>query len=272
MMRALIALTALAIPFGSVAAQTLAVDGSGGPLTLAEDVQSAIDAWQAVADPPLALGLSDDGEVPVRFASDLELGPDTLALTLVRQGTESGPAIEIVLAPNRYDLSPATLLHEVGIVLGLTPTTSTTSVMRPAQSELSPSAPSEEDAEALESLRAAVPEDVNRDGRVDFEDLVALAAAFGSQGLNLAADIDGSGRVDRGDLEALRAAYAFDPPDRDPPQPDSPDPVTTPALPEIPDGPTTDEPAPPPNDPSVAPGEDEAPPTDSDESDDGEGG
>lgn len=53
---------------------------------------------------------------------------------------------------------------------------------------------------------------------VDFYDLAALAAAYGSRGVNLPEDITGDGVVDGADLERLRAAYVFGAPAEVPPE------------------------------------------------------
>jgi hypothetical protein len=208
---------ALLAATGAANAQTVRIDASGGPLTLEEDVVAAIDAWQGVAEPALGLAADDGGEVVIRYADAVRLGPDTLALTLQRQDVGAAPELEIVVNPVGYRRSPATIVHELGIVLGLGAGDDPTSVMRPAQGPDSPAAPSGDDAEALAAVRSAVPEDVDRNGSVDFYDLAALAADFGAQGINLPADIDGSGQVDEADLEALREAYRFTPPSRTPP-------------------------------------------------------
>jgi hypothetical protein len=240
---------------GTATAQTVRIDATGGPLTLEEDVQAAIDAWQRVAEPALALAQSDDGEegaIAIRYADTVRLGPDTLALTLQRQTAGSAPEIEIVLDPSGYRRSPATIVHELGTVLGLGASDERTSVMRPAQSSSSPSEPSAEDADALAILRAAVPEDVNRDGSVDFYDLAALAAAFGAQGINLPADVDGNGRVEQADVDALREAYRFTPPSRTSPGEPAPQPAPD-DLPELdpPPGTGSDEGEPPSPDSTV---------------------
>lgn len=78
-------------------------------------------------------------------------------------------------------------------------------------------APTPVDVEALRQLRVFAPEDINRDGVVDFYDLAELAQAYGSRGVNLAADLNGDGVVDDADLEALRRAYRFSPPAERPP-------------------------------------------------------
>lgn len=237
--------TALAaLLLGSVWAQTLRIDDSGGPLTLREDVAAAIAAWREASGEPLGLAISDDGAVLVRYA-DTPLGPDTLSLTLQTPVAAAAPEIEIRLNPDRYRASPSTLLHELGVLLGLLPNDDPDSVMRPAVGSESPSLPSSSDIERLTAVRDAIPEDVNRDGAVDFYDLAALGEAFGSQGINLPADIDRNGTVDGADLAILEAAYTFGepspvaPPSFAPPGTDPLAPL--PAFPpEQPDGDPTD--------------------------------
>jgi hypothetical protein len=64
----------------------------------------------------------------------------------------------------------------------------------------------------LERLELFVSEDINRDGVVNFYDLVALAQAFGRSGVNDPADINRDGLIDQQDVEALRSAYTFSDP------------------------------------------------------------
>ena len=280
MTRGLIVLVA-ALLLGGTWAQTLRIDDTGGPLTLREELNAAIQAWQGASTTPLDLSLAEDGAVSVRYATDTPLGPDTLSLTLQRPEVDGAPMVEIRLNPDRYRSSPATLLHELGVLLGLQPNDDPDSVMRPAMGSAAPALPSSSDAERLETFRSSIPEDVNRDGAVDFYDLAALAGAFGAQGINLPADIDRNGAVDEADLEALRNAYVFGEPSPTPPTataagggvaeplpefPQDGEPETTPDEPgtdgaeePLPDQPQPDQPQP---DPDVEPSDPDVEPPD----------
>ena len=181
----------------AVAFAQLDIDTAQGPLTLPEEVADAFALWQAA--------LPDDGlaepEGRIAFAPEL-LGPETASLTLRWSDGRS----EILLAPARYRRAPV-LLHELGLLLGLPPVRE--GVMDPLVRSSSPEAPTEQDVALLRDVRAFPPADIDRSGRVDFYDLAALGAAFGSVGVNLAADLNDDGRVDEADLAILREAYVF---------------------------------------------------------------
>lgn len=191
----------------------LAVDSTGGPLTLPEDVEAAIAAWRQAVPDLVNLSVatvsgtlaSQDGDRVV-FADVGLMGPDTLSLGLRLQGTKG---IEVRLAPQTYRAHPAVLLHELGVFLGL-PEGGDDGVMAfrvPGTGELT--APSPADVAALRERLRFSPEDLTRDGVVDFDDLVAFGQAYGSLGLNVPADFDGDGAVGPSDLERLRAAYTY---------------------------------------------------------------
>ena len=185
----------------------LDADPAGGPLTLPDDVAAAFASWQG------AFGAEEleEPNARVTYAPNL-LGPHTLSLTL---RWEDG-ATEVLLDPAGYATGPV-LLHEMGVLLGVP--AGGTGVMNPAigvaPSGEAPSdamaldAPTAEDLALLRDLRAYPPADLTRDGAVDFYDLAAFGAAYGSVGVNLRADLDGDGRVGEADLAILREAYAF---------------------------------------------------------------
>lgn len=191
----------------------VSADSTGGPLTLPEDVEAAVATWrEAVPDlvnlsvVPTSSNLAPRDGDRVVFADPGLLGPDTLSLGLRLQGTKG---IEVRLAAETYRAHPAVLLHEVGVFLGL-PEGADDGVMAfkiPTEGELT--APSPADVAALRERLRFRPEDLTRDGVVDFDDLVAFGQAYGSMGLNLPADLDGDGAVGPSDLERLRAAYTF---------------------------------------------------------------
>lgn len=192
------------------------VDESGGPLLLSTAVARAAQAWEAAA--PGSVSFVDAGAAPetpeagsaathsVAYGDPNLFGPDALSFTLVRAGHA---ATEVLVSPSAGDLLHPVLLHELGVLAGLPE--GGAGVMAGAVTA-GATAPTPEDVEALRALQVFRPEDVNRDGVVDFYDLAALAEAFGSRGVNLAADLNGDGVVDDRDLEALRAAYQFLPP------------------------------------------------------------
>ena len=178
----------------------LDIDTAQGPLTLAEEVAEALALWQAaLPDDDLA-----EPEARIAFAPDL-LGPDTASVTL----RWSDGRTEVLLAPTRYRRTPV-LLHELGLLLGLP--SADVGVMDPSVRATSPAAPTEQDIVLLRDVRSFPPADIDRSGRVDFYDLAALGAAFGSVGVNLAADLNDDGRVDEEDLTILREAYVFSEP------------------------------------------------------------
>lgn len=192
---------------------SVSVDSTGGPLTLPEDVQSAAAAWREAVPDLVNLSVatagatrtSQDGDRIV-FADPGIMGPDTLSLGLRLQGSKG---IEVRLAPQAYRAHPSVLLHELGVFLGL-PEGGVDGVMAfgvPAVGELTAPAPA--DVAALRERLRFSPEDLTRDGVVDFDDLVVFGQAYGSVGLNLPADFDGDGAVGPSDLERLRAVYAF---------------------------------------------------------------
>ena len=191
----------------------VAVDSKGGPLTLPEDVAAAIATWREAVPDLVSLSVAAAGGTlasregdRIVFADPGLLGPDTFSLGLRLQGTKG---IEVRLEPQAYRAHPAVLLHEIGVFLGL-PEGADDGVMAfgvPASDELT--APSPADVAALRERLRFRPEDLTRDGAVDFDDLVTFGQAYGSMGLNLPADLDGDGAVGASDLERLRAAYTF---------------------------------------------------------------
>jgi hypothetical protein len=105
------------------------------------------------------------------------------------------------------------LLHEVGVLLGLPEGGGGVMAFAvPATGE--PDTPTATDVKTLQAQRSYAREDLNRDGAVDFYDLVLFGQAFGKQGVNVPADFNGDGRVDRQDLALLEQAYTFSPPSK----------------------------------------------------------
>lgn len=197
---------------------SFSVDESGGPLLLSTAVGSAARAWETAA-PGLVTFVDADAaaepEAPATGSAATHLiaygdpnlfGPDALSFTLVRTGTA---ATEVLVSPSAGELLHPVLLHELGVLAGLPE--GGAGVMASAVTA-GATAPAPVDVEALRALQVFRPEDINRDGVVDFYDLAALAEAFGSRGVNLAADVNGDGVVDDRDLAAVQRAYQFLPP------------------------------------------------------------
>ncbi len=197
-------LLCLLVPATALAV-TYRVDPTGGPDGLGAAVAAAFAAWQGL-DETLDVSESEDASAVFRYGDTALLGDDTLSLTVQRQRGER--SLDILVTPTAGPLADNALLHEAGLLLDLA--VSGGGVMNPALPE-EPLALGESETAALQSL-SAVKEDVNRDGSVDFYDLVALAQSFGQPGINAPADINDDGLVDRQDLELLRAAYVFAPP------------------------------------------------------------
>lgn len=197
------------------------VDESGGPLLLSSAVASAAQAWSAAAPEAVTFQAADgqtaeaDGATSsvhrIAYGDVGLFGPDALSFTLLHPGSS---ATEVLVSPTAGDMLTPVLLHELGVLAGLPE--GGEGVMASAV-PAGVAAPTPVDVEALRQLRVFAPEDINRDGVVDFYDLAELAQAYGSRGVNLAADLNGDGVVDDADLEALRRAYRFSPPAERPP-------------------------------------------------------
>jgi hypothetical protein len=235
----LLALTAL--PWA--AAWTLRVDPSDGPLVLVDHVDAALADWRAAG----ADVEGTDRDVVVRYGDPARLGPDALVLVVVRP--DSG-AFEVLVHPELEGVRAA-LVPALGVVLGGVPGSGALDPrVDPAQTPV----PGADDVATLRAARSALVGDVDGDGRVDFEDLLRVAAAYGRQGVNLPEDLDGDGIVGDGDLEALRERYTFGPADGDPDAP-------TPAGPGDEEAPSGDDEAAPAED-GATPGDDETPGSD----------
>lgn len=219
-------LTVLACLLAAVAsARDYSVDTAGGPLTLIEDVEAAFVLWQDAGAPELP-ELADGAGVLFSYGAADRFGPDTVTLTL--QQSQASPALELRVNPELQRDWPAALLFETGLVLGLTAADS--GVMQPLLRPDGPLEPQETDISRLLSAADALPGDLTGDGVVDFLDLLELAAAFGSRGVNLPADLDGDGTVTLDDLRLLRENYVFsEPTDRS--AAEEPDPGTDGAAP-----------------------------------------
>lgn len=200
-MRILLVLLFLAA--SSAAAQTYSVDSSGGPLTLEEELAEAAAAWNSAAE-GVELEQSTGAATSFSYADPELLGPDIVSATLVRDDEEG---FEVWLNPLTLEEFPQALLHELGLLLGLS--SAEAGVMDPVLSTDSPDTPTQEDLEAFAAARARVGGDIDGDGDVDISDLAALGRAYGQRGVNLAADLDGNGVVGAEDIELLRGEYSF---------------------------------------------------------------
>lgn len=189
------------------------VDAAGGPLDLEERLRDAADAWREAGIETLALEIAAEAPHLVRYAPAERMGPDTVTLTLRRNDADG---LEVWVHPRLLQDHPAALLRVVARLAGVEGGAGS---LDPALSAEDPAAPSEEDVRRWREARSYPPEDVNRDGAVDFLDLIEVAERYGERGVDLAADIDGSGVVDDADLRRLREAYAFTSPAEEPDSP-----------------------------------------------------
>lgn len=203
-MKTLRTLLLILLPVTALAV-TYRVDSEGGPEGLAAAVIEAFAAWQGL-DETLEVSESEDALTVFRYSDVALLGDDTLSLTVQRQNGER--SIDILVTPTLSPAATNALLHETGLLLDLA--VSDSGVMSPAL-PAEPLTLGETETLALSTV-TAVKEDVNRDGVVDFYDLVDFAKSFGQPGINMPADINDDGLVDRQDLDLLRAAYTFTPP------------------------------------------------------------
>jgi len=179
----------------------LTVDPAGGPLTLEDEVAAALADWRAAGVDPDAVA----AVVAVRYGDTARFGPDVQAWVLLRGGGDAERRFEVLVAP-AADAVRAALIPALGVVLG---GSLGEGALDPVLDPAGPRRPTEADGAALETRRTAVAGDLDGDGRVDFEDLLRMAAAYGQRGVNLPADLNADGIVDAADLELLRLRYEF---------------------------------------------------------------
>ncbi len=230
-------LTVLTWP-ASAQALELWVDASGGSLALEEVASAALEDWRAAGADPDAV----DTTVRLAYGDAARFGDDVLSWLLLRPeglvGVGSagdpaapGPGYEIQLHPG-LEPTRAALIPAFGVILG---GTFGQGALDPYVDPEQPRLPTPVEAQALRDQRSAVPGDLNRDGVVDFEDLLLLAAEYGQRGLNLPSDLDRDGVVGDGDLDLLRAAYTFTGPASPAAAPDEQDDQAN-ELPQLPPG------------------------------------
>lgn len=194
----------------------LAVDDRDGPLLLSAAVAEAAAAWSTATGDLAHFEIVDDADRLVRYGDLALLGPDAWSLTLAWSLPDGSTRLEALVSPTVGAARSAVLLHELGVTLGLPEGEG--GVMAYTV-DVAATTPTPEDADAFRAQQRFVPEDLDRNGVVDFYDLEAFGRAYGSEGVNLAADVDGDGRVDDADLQRLIGAYTFTPPREAPPTP-----------------------------------------------------
>lgn len=177
----------------------LRIDDSAGPADLGERVDAALASWSAVGVDIEVV----EQTVLVRYASAELLGPD--AFSLVVTGGPPGVDIEVLVRADGGDRLDDALVVALGIALGGSPGVG---ILDPRLELDEARVPSEADA-ALVAPAIRVTGDITGDGQVGFEDLLALAEAWGRRGVNLPADLDRDGAVDDADLTLLRERYRF---------------------------------------------------------------
>ncbi len=198
---------------------TYFVDVNEEQAQLSGELQTALDAWLELNESLSFSELSsvDEAEVVFRVGDTALFGPDSLSLAT--QLGEGSRQKLILLHPAAID-NQLVLRHELGLLFGLT--VKNDGIMNPALSPDDSSDLSEADALQLSVTVNAEKEDINKDGSIDFYDLVALSRVFGTADLNSAADLNEDGRIDNEDLELLRAAYSFSAPSETAPSLDAP--------------------------------------------------
>lgn len=196
-------LLAGAASFAQDEATTFRVDdGGGGPLTLQEELTEAAAEWNRNAGETVILRGEADGPL-FRFGDPDLMGPDLVSLTLAPEHSD----LEVLLNPDLYRDYPQSLLHELGLILGLP--SNRYGVMDPLLDPSSSASIGEEEIGQLRALRERILGDLDGDGVVGLADLAALGRAYGQSGVNLPADLNDDGTVDSEDVEVLRSEYRF---------------------------------------------------------------
>jgi hypothetical protein len=196
-------LLALAL-LGSASALDLSVEPMAG-LDLQASVDAALGDWRAAGVDVDTLEL----QIVVRAGRSELFGPDVDLFVVVRGGSgDDDRRVEVLVNPAARNLRAA-LIPAFGVALG---GVLGSGAFDPVLDATGPRRPTTADGALLEATRSALPGDLNRDGRIDFEDLLLLAGSFGRQGVNLPGDLNGDGVIDQTDLDLLREGYTFTPP------------------------------------------------------------
>lgn len=194
-------------------AQTVQYQVDDRVLIFPEQVKDALALWQAVEGGNVTSEEREDATTIFSVDDDALLAPDVASLTLSERSDTS--LRRIILNSNRQQRQHA-LLYEWGKLLELND--ATTGVMNP---RIDPSGTLQElsasDEAALRELERYVKEDLNRDGAVDFYDLLILAENFSREGSRLGGDLNDDGIINQADVTILRAAYQFLPPSQNAP-------------------------------------------------------
>ena len=185
------------------------VDSTNGPETLEQDIKTAFEQWSNVEGGNFRADLNEEASTLITYGDREFLGPDVVSLGLSK--LEDGEQNTIILFNPDSNLLSTAFLHETGSLAGLSVGEG---IMNPKLTANSPIELSDSDKQALVNLALLVPEDINRDGEVNFYDLFELSKVFGPQGINTPADINKDGTVDEEDLDLLKAAYTFSSPAR----------------------------------------------------------
>ena len=197
---------------GLVLAIDYQVNGEGGPPNLADAVAAAFATWEGVEGANVQADVTEEAQNRVRYGGGDDFGPETYSLTVQRTEADTRRVV-VLLNPTlepQNDLRRRALLHETGVLLGLSPLSGEErGVMNPVFPAGAAASLSEADRGAITSLESFVAEDVNRDGTVDFYDLADLAASFGQSGVGVTGDLNGDGVVDDDDVARLRETYVF---------------------------------------------------------------
>ncbi len=233
------ALASLLLLAATTRALTLDVDPTGGSLVLEERVAAAVAAWRAAGLDVEAV----ERTVRVRYGEPSLLGPDVPVL--VASSDDPAVDLDVFVHPELFEDAPGALVYAIGIALGGERGEGALDPRRAAGADAV--LPSAADAAAIEATRLLDPADLNRDGVVDFEDLLLLALRMGERGVNIPGDLDGDGVVGATDVALMRERYTFAPLQRTPleaPAAAPPAPGDLPAVPgplESSDGATDDE-------------------------------
>lgn len=209
----------LLLCYSSVEAQSLSYRYDS--LSLQADVEAALAQWRAVEGGNVSAEVSETASTVFVLGDARLLGPDVLSLTLLERSQQGEQSTRIVLAAASEARAQA-LLHEWGRLLNLP--TRNNGVMNPRiDEEKLLTSLSSSDQRALRDAERYVVEDINRDGKVDFYDLLELAANYNREGARLAGDLNDDGVVNQADVSILQAAYQFLPPSQTPPARESAD-------------------------------------------------